>query len=185
MRLEIIDIANDRNLLYYVTTKQQLDSVFIYRFYNLAMIGIPVDGLMPDRNMVIPIMQKYNYDGDDMTREVDIAYARQLLTNQNSFFDLMQIMEALMCGNHVIILSNYTHPNVYPIIDSLVKFIQERYSIETYIINDMMDIDENKISSPTTKMGFNMIMNDLAIYKDMKAKLQNLKEIPLNPEDEI
>lgn len=185
MRLEIVDIANDRQLLNYVLTKNQLDSVFIYRFYNLAMIGEEVNGLMPDPNIVIPIMQKYNYDGDDMTREVDIAYAKQLMTNKKSFLDLMTIMQSLMCNNHVIILSNYTHPNVFPIVDSLIKFIQERYSIYTYIINDIMDIDENKISAPTTKIGASNIMHDLEVYRDILSKDKNLNYIPLSVDEEI
>ena len=67
----------------------------------------------------------------------------------------------------VIVLTDYTHPNSIPIIDSLIKFIQQRYSLQTIIINEITDIDPLQEFDFESQEGYRNYMNDLGRYYDI------------------
>lgn len=180
LKLTFVDATSnpsmvDIPLFNWVKTKCEIKKCPVFRFYSLIMYGMPVEKLAPLPS-VTQLLRESHF-GDSNTKDFDIAYANQLLMNPSSFVDLMQIMGSFQHVEETIILSNYTHPLVYPILDSLMKFIQQRYSIESYIVNDLMDINDFKVSNFGTDIGYQNLMQDLDRYKQMfYTREQILKE---------
>ena len=98
-------------------------------------------------------------DGDESTYKFDMEYANQLYNDENSFIDLMVLMfavnggniannseEEILKGGDVIVLTNYSNIFMQVILDSLMKYIQQRYGIQSYIINDINDYDSLEYS---------------------------------------
>lgn len=163
MKLTFVDATTQRELLNWVTIKAEAKHCAVFRFYSLIMYGKPVENLVPKRE-ILQLLRECQF-GDSNTKEFDIAYANQLLMYQPSFVDLMQIMLAFQYSDETIILSNYTHPLAMPILDSLMKFIYERYSIQSYVVNDVMDIDELSKSDFESAEGYNNFITDIDRFK--------------------
>ena len=163
MKLTIIDPIDDPRLLEYIRLKHAYKSCAVYRFYSLIMYGTPVESLAPTRDILQYLLVEE--DGDECTKKFDMLYAQQLINNPASFIDLMQIMNALQYYNEVFLISNYKHPNVSPILDSLIKFIQERYAISPLIVNAMEDIDELAKCDFQNEMGYQNLMNDMDRFR--------------------
>lgn len=72
--------------------------------------------------------------------EFDMRYAQWILSDQNAFFDLMQIIYSLYQGFDVFLLISDTDPSLDAYAQSLFKFIQQRYGYNTTIINSMEDL---------------------------------------------
>lgn len=71
-------------------------------------------------------------------KNFDIMYANYILQNDIPFMELMKIIMTIYSGNNVIILSS--KGNIYEFVaESLQKFIQQRYSLVSYIVNDLDD----------------------------------------------
>ena len=66
---------------------------------------------------------------------------------------------------------DYTHPNAIPIIDSLIKYIQERYSINVYIYNDIGDINVLDSSDFQTKEGYMNYVEDMNRYMNLQIHM--------------
>ena len=163
MKLTIIDPIDDPRLLEYIQIKHDYKHCAVYRFYSLIMYGEPIERLAPQQELIPYLVADVN--GDENTREFDMRYANQLLTNPDSFVDLMVMMNALQYFDEVFLVSNYKHPNVSPILDSLVKFIQERYSISPFIVNAMEDIDELSKCDFASEEGYKTLMNDIDRFR--------------------
>ena len=82
-------------------------------------------------------------------KEFDIMYANYIINNDNAFIDLMKI-----------IYDEYDSGNIDPICilverdeirdcltESLIKFIQQRYGINSYLINTVEDREYREPSS--------------------------------------
>lgn len=70
----------------------------------------------------------------------DRAYAEYLIVNDEVFFELMQIVEPYYNGKDIYIL--VTMGNGWDrITESLQKFLQQRYNIISYIIEDPEEIN--------------------------------------------
>lgn len=178
MRLEFVDPIQ-LELVDYIKTKAETLHCPVFRFYTLLMYGVPVEGLIPLPN-IMQYLRDCNF-GDSNTLEFDKAYASQLLMYNKSFVDLMKIMTTLQFCDTTIIITNYTHPLATPIIDSLIKFIQQRYSIQSYIVNDIMDIDNFAVSDFESNEGYTNLIKDIDRFKAITSNPNSiLKEGELN-----
>lgn len=177
MKLTIVDPLYNNSLIDYVDTKCRSKGCTAFRFYTLLMYGIPVDNLIP-RPDVIQILNTIDYSSDEGTKAFDIAYANQLLYDKFSFVDFMQIMSSLQNCEETFILSNYKNQFVAQILDSMIKLIQERYSIQTYIVNEIEDINELAVSDFSSQEGYQAYIADLDRFNMIyKTKEQLSQEV--------
>lgn len=160
MKLEFINI-NSQELLNYVKLKSESGVVPVFNFYSVIQIGEWARALEPLSNVFERLSFAFTFNDDQYTLDFDRQYAFQLLTNQNSFAMLMKIMMLVETMDEVIVITNHSNPYVEVVVDSLIKFIQQRYSIQSYIINDIGDIDSFATSNFKTEEGFNNYMMDV------------------------
>lgn len=160
MKLEFINI-NSQELLNYVKMKAESGVVPVFNFYSVIQIGEWVRALEPLPNVFERLSFAFTFNDDQYTLDFDRQYAFQLLSNQNSFTMLMKIMMLVETMDEVIVITNHSNPYVEVVVDSLIKFIQQRYSIQSYIINDIGDIDSFATSNFKTEEGFNNYMMDV------------------------
>jgi hypothetical protein len=73
----------------------------------------------------------------------------------------MTLLSPLQFVDEVFLISDYENAMV----SSLVKFIYERYSINAFMIKDMMDIDELQVSNFDSEEGYSNLINDIDRYK--------------------
>ena len=167
MKLQFIDPSSPI-LMDYIVTKGDSGKAAVFRYYTLFMYGYPLNCLQPKPDIIKYLFE--SQDGDESSRTFDQLYADQIINDKGSFFDFMTFMEALQNYDEVIIVSNYMHPNVYPILDSLMKLIQQRYGIRSYIINDIYDIDLFALSDFETEIGYQNYLRDVEWYLTMKQR---------------
>lgn len=160
MKLEFINI-NSQELLNYVKLKSESGVVPVFNFYSVIQIGEWARALEPLHNVFERLSFAFTFNDDQYTLDFDRQYAFQLLSNQNSFTMLMKIMMLVETMDEVIVITNHSNPYVEVVVDSLIKFIQQRYSIQSYIINDIGDIDSFATSNFKTEEGFNNYMMDV------------------------
>lgn len=84
-----------------------------------------------------PPMSVYNPE----EQVFDMNYANFLLNNDVAFYDLMQIVLNLYDGRNIYILYNIDDDYNELIAESLLKFIQQRYGYNYYIIQSYEDLD--------------------------------------------
>ena len=77
----------------------------------------------------------------------------------------MQIMGAIQFYPEVIILTDYTSDQSIPVVDSLIKFIQQRYELNCFIVKDLIDINQFEKSDFETQVGYNNFMQDWSRFK--------------------
>lgn len=169
MRLEFVNIYNDQALLNYIRDRHENGGVPVFRFYSILMYGIELKNLYPS-SYTMQYLRESHF-GDSDTFEFDRAYAVQLLQAVPSFMDLMSVISSLESEEQVIVLVDYTHPNAIPIIDSLIKYIQERYSINVYIYNDIGDINVLDSSDFQTKEGYMNYVEDMNRYMNLQIHM--------------
>ena len=159
MKLTFVDPTMDPRLLDWASSKDISGGCSIYRFYTIYMYGKSLDNLIPS-NDCMQVLKKCGF-GDSNTIEFDQRYAAELLCDPMKFVDLVTILLSLQRDQETIIISNYLHPYAMPIVESLIKFIQERYSIQSYVVNDCMDINDLKVSEFDTEYGYENFVSDI------------------------
>ena len=103
------------------------------------------------------------------TLEFDINYANEILNNNPKMFeDLMKIMMNSHEGYIVIILV-YRDAFRDSIMESLIKLIQQRYGYNSWIVNDIDDID-GITESTYSSIGLITLEEDIKRYRDMYSK---------------
>lgn len=97
--------------------------------YNLSSLieGYPRLDLLP------PYTTSYD------EKQVDIDYANYIMTNDYAFYNMMNIVVALVNGFDVFILIGTEDVHEF-IAESLQKFIQQRYGLISYFIHSPEDI---------------------------------------------
>lgn len=111
-------------------------------------------------------------------KNFDIMYANYIIQNDVPFIELMKIIMTVYSGKNVIILSS--KGNIYEFVaESLQKFIQQRYSLVSYIVNDLddwqyvedtmfdingvynLDIDKERFTYLYTQMNLHQFTNEI------------------------
>lgn len=155
----------------------------IFNFYSTSCYGIPLKNLAPSKEIVDKYLLNNSFEnGDEMTYQFDMNYASQLFNDDNSFIDLMILLfavnggdinysneEQVSKGGDVIVLTNYSNVFMQVILDSLMKYIQQRYGIQSYIINDINDYDSLEYSE-FSDIGMCNFISDTARFLYLTSK---------------
>ena len=155
----------------------------IFNFYSTSCYGIPLKNLGPSKEIVDKYLLNNSFEnGDEMTYQFDMNYASQLFNDDNSFIDLMILLfavnggninysneEQVLKGGDVIVLTNYSNVFMQVILDSLMKYIQQRYGIQSYIINDINDYDSLEYSE-FSDIGMCNFISDTARFLYLTSK---------------
>ena len=99
------------------------------------------------------------------TVEFDMNYANAILNNPLMFQALMNIMVNSYQGKTVILLV-HREPYRDALMESLIKFIQQRYGYNAWIVNDIDDISCIR-EVPFTPYGITTLDEDIKRYDDM------------------
>ena len=176
MKLEFVDTTSPI-MINYIHTKGESGKATIFGFYSMLGYGTPLSNLNPREPVMKHLGVALNFPDreEEESRAFDIMYAEQLMNDKASFFDLMKIMSALQSNgtDEVIVVTNYNHPVVMPIVDSLIKFIQERYGIRSYITSYPEDIDPYTVSEFEDMEHYMLYLKDIEWYENMKKRMSN------------
>lgn len=93
----------------------------------------PIEGL--DKLNLMPPMFDWSSELD-----FDIWYANWLLADPIAFRDLMRLMYVIYNGMNVFLCASIIDA-LEPVNESFVKFIQQRYGINCFVINDPTDLE--------------------------------------------
>ena len=159
MKLTFLDITSSV-LLDYVRTKEYSGKAAVFNVFSITMVGTRVRGLEPLPE-IMPLLSRLNNYGDESTKLFDEHYARQLSEFPSSRFDLAIILEQIQLKEEVIVACNYTHPVVMDIVDSLCKYIQQKYTLQAYIVKDIEDIDPFAFSEFESNEGYQNYVRDV------------------------
>ena len=169
MKLTFLDITSSM-LLEYVRTKEYSGKAAVFNVFSMAMVGTRVRGLEPSPE-IMPLLSRLNNYGDESNRIFDEQYARQLSEFPATKFDLGMILEQIQLKEEVIVVCNYTHPVVMDIVDSLCKYIQQKYALQAYIVKDIEDIDPFTFSEFESNEGYQNYV------RDVEWMIQNREEM--------
>lgn len=175
MKLTIIDPQNDPRLLEWLSTKVLSDVRLPYNFYSIIDYGIRLDHLYPNENL-LPLLKETS-EGDANSLRFDQAYATQILNDKDTFIAFMTLMHGVIRDEETILMSNYTSPTTMPILDSLLKFIQQRYGINGFIVNTMDDLDGLKSSEFGTLQQQMVFADDCVRYAKLTGKQLHVSDI--------
>lgn len=178
MKLNIVDPQSDPRLIEYIMTKSISMARLPYNFYSIIQYGVMLNNLIPVPNVMILLRESDYGDGDSLL--FDQAYANQLTVHEPSFIDLMSLLCNIEYQDEVILMSNYNNRVIMPILDSLLKFIQEKYGIDSYLINAIDDIDDLNSSEFASPFQYQTFVSDLQKY----YKLIN-QSIPIASPEEL
>lgn len=162
MKLNIVDPQNDPRLVEYITLKSISMARLPYNFYSILQYGIMLNHLIPIPEVMQLLRDSAYGDGDSLI--FDKSYAHQLLAHDPSFVDLMSLLSNIEYQDEVILISNYNNRVIMPILDSLLKLIQERYGIDSFLINTIDDIDTLSTSEFASPFQYQTFVSDLQRY---------------------
>lgn len=180
MKLIFVNINNDQSVIDFVHTKSVIEDTLPFKYITLLDFGIPVYNLFPKKEILYLLRESIN--GDSNTLEFDKQYYTQIFTDKNTFIDFMKIVSVLESQEYTFVLTNYDEEYYIAITDALIKVIQLRYSIQSYIIQNKEDIDENdfKHTSFNSPEGYQNYIKDIdqyALLIDNGSLLNNKKEL--------
>lgn len=178
MKLNIVDPQNDQRLIEYISIRSISMARLPFNFYSLLQYGIMLNNLIPVPE-VMSLLKQSRY-GDADTYLFDKEYANQLISHTPSFIDLMNLLSNIEHQDEIILISNYSNRMIMPILDSLLKLIQERYGIDSYLINTLDDIDQFSVSEFASPMQYNLFVSDIQRYYKLIKQ-----QIPISSEAEL
>ena len=101
----------------------------IYNFSSPVEIGVRLHSLIPSFSL---------YQVKD-SKIFDIQYADYIMTNNAAFIDMMRIIHSIYNGENVFVLIGTNEISNF-FTESLMKFIQQRYGYNGFIINHINDV---------------------------------------------
>jgi hypothetical protein len=139
MRLIIVDPQNDPRLVEWITTKAVADDKQPFNVFSILDYGYRLDKLAPLNDFLEYL--KEDETGDTNSIQFDQKYAQYILGNDEPFIAFMSIMSKVIDEEDTVVISNYNSPALMPIVDSLLKLIQQRYGINAFIVNTIEDLE--------------------------------------------
>ena len=175
MKLVFLNTVSDPEIIEFVKIKSISENIVPFKFMTPLDFGIDVHNLFPFKNILKFLRD--GIDGDGNTLDFDKAYYEQVFTNNDSFIDLMKIMSVIQDQEYTLILTRYNDDYEIAITDSLMKMIQVRYSINSYIIQNKDDLDENYIKGLNFESleGHKNFISDCERYEIMMNPDRDLK----------
>ena len=180
MKLIFVNINTDQAVIDFVYTKSLIEDTLPFKYITNLDFGIPVYNLFPKKEILH--LLKESVDGDSNTLEFDKQYYTQIFTDKDTFIDFMKIIKVLESQEYTFVLTNYDDEYYVSITDALIKVIQLRYSIQSYIIQNREDIDENdfKPTNFNSPEGYQNYIKDISQYTlltDNDILLNTTKEL--------
>ena len=172
MKLEFVNV-NNQSILNYVISQHELNNIPVFRFNSLVMYGYPLDNLQPLQDTLRYLVDSKNdIDGlnVDMYNKFLAMYADQLINFIPSFVDLMRVLSVLQEVDKVIVITNYNHPLVMEIVESLISIIRQRYTLNSFIINDIDDEEPLAYSEFNDDLGYFQYIQDVERYESYVNK---------------
>lgn len=160
-------ISNSRTILDVYANSKSPQTTFIINMSS-ATIGFTLfDRLMP----LVTI--------DPESKDFDLMYMNYLLSDEIAFSQLMMIIYNLYIGVDVLIMIGETDIK-YMVAESLLKFIQQRYGYNGYIINEASDVEFLNEGSFTIQGLYNLDI-DKERYSPILLEMEKLKNTIHNP----
>ena len=177
MKLEFVDATSDI-MLNYIMTKGESGKASIFNFYGSVCYGEILRNLNPRPEILQHLGIALNSpDAEEQeSYTFDMMYAEQLVSDKATFFDLLKIMSCLQTNRNsdeVIVITEYHNPVVMQIVDSLAKFIQGRYGIQSYIVSYPEDIDPYAISEFEDTFRYLIYLKDIEWFESMQERMSN------------
>ena len=145
---------------------QSLPSTKELEIFSILSIAPPIEMIQNRMSSMGPI--------DVLTEEgealFDLDYASFLLSNEIMFKNFFKIMNSHRMGNDVVIMVNRYDEFECMLMESLNKFIQQRYGIFANTVNEPMDLDYREFtdaSRPDILMQDNERYIAMTIPKDI------------------
>lgn len=131
---------------------------------------------------LLPNISQETYESWQNGKSFDIEYANMLLSDINKFSELMKLIYPLYIFSDVAIIVVYNPASMwlYDVLESISKFIQQRYGIIAYMINDINDFEYVERSEPNV-IGIQAFDIDKEIYAATQPN-PNYWEISVNHE---
>ena len=92
----------------------------------------------------------------DDERDFDIRYANYLMTNDAAFIDIMKIIYNLYQGFDVFCISDVWEESNELFVESILKFIQQKYGFNGQILGDVEDFMYTQDSTFTLQGLYNL-----------------------------
>ena len=160
-------VSNSRTILDVYANSKSPQTTFIINMSS-ATIGFTLfDRLMP----LVTI--------DPESKDFDLMYMNYLLSDDIAFSQLMMIIYNLYIGVDVLIMIGETDIK-YMVAESLLKFIQQRYGYNGYIINEASDVEFLNEGSFTIQGLYNLDI-DKERYSPILLEMEKLKNTIHNP----
>lgn len=160
-------VSNSRTILDVYANSKSPQTTFIINMSS-ATIGFTLfDRLMP----LVTI--------DPESKDFDLMYMNYLLSDEIAFSQLMMIIYNLYIGVDVLIMIGETDIK-YMVAESLLKFIQQRYGYNGYIINEALDVEFLNEGSFTIQGLYNLDI-DKERYSPILLEMEKLKNTIHNP----
>lgn len=160
-------VSNSRTILDVYANSKSPQTTFIINMSS-ATIGFTLfDRLMP----LVTI--------DPESKDFDLMYMNYLLSDEVAFSQLMMIIYNLYIGVDVLIMIGETDIK-YMVAESLLKFIQQRYGYNGYIINEASDVEFLNEGSFTIQGLYNLDI-DKERYSPILLEMEKLKNTIHNP----
>lgn len=160
-------VSNSRTILDVYANSKSPQTTFIINMSS-ATIGFTLfDRLMP----LVTI--------DPESKDFDLMYMNYLLSDEIAFSQLMMIIYNLYIGVDVLIMIGETDIK-YMVAESLLKFIQQRYGYNGYIINEASDVEFLNEGSFTIQGLYNLDI-DKERYSPILLEMEKLKNTIHNP----
>ena len=177
MKLEFVDPTSPM-MINYIHTKGESGKATVFTFFSLLNYGIQLPNLAPREPVMRHLSMSLNVPESEEieSREFDMMYAEQLVSDKATFFDLLKIMSCLQTNGNsdeVIVVTEYHNPVVMQVVDSLAKFIQGRYGIQSYIVSYPEDIDPYAISEFEDTFRYLIYLKDIEWYESMQKRMSN------------
>ncbi|MGL5751465.1 MAG: hypothetical protein ACRCXT_13110 [Paraclostridium sp.] len=118
----------------HTTIPYDMKDLIIYNFNSFKECGYYKLNLIPNGIQMLS-------DDENAEMQFDMFYAGYILNNDAIFMDMMKIIYPIYNGMNIYIMIDSYNTQYNFIIESLQKFIQSRYGLQIYNINDLDDLE--------------------------------------------
>ena len=147
MRFIVVDPQNDPRLIPWIKDQYIGDKDrHPYNFMSVLEMGVRLDDIIPDEHLM-SVLRDTEYGDAETSEMFDAMYIKRILDNDKPFVAFMNLCSDFLKDEDVILISNYNNRVVMPILDCLLKLIQERYGIKAFLVNTVDDIEDLNMKS--------------------------------------
>jgi len=143
------------------------DKYFVLNLFSPINMGTSLTGLFPPKEL----LSFAPYDSEEFEK----IYLNYILTNENAFQDLVEIMMSHYYNTEVIVLTDFDSSVIEPMMDCIIKLIKKRYGYGCSMVQELSDLYSAKESELTVD-GENIFMQDKEWYVRKTVDVKKLQE---------